>query len=414
MPSTQANEARHSGRFLGLSPIVRTSAVAALSCAIFLFWTSLYVFVPILPVYAEALGASLSMVGVVVASYAIAQVVLRIPVGVWADILGRRKPFVVAGFLAAAAGTLVLGLAPTPWPLFWGRTVTGVAAASWVAFTVLFAGYFPRRQTVQAMGIVAAINGAAQVLASLLGGFTAQVWGWQTTFFLGAGLAVAALPLLLFSPESPVVRSRPYSYRGFIRMPSLSLLLLVSLICILGQFIVHGTALGFVPVYGDRIGASRSDLGLVITVMFAASSVGSLAVVYLIGRLGYSTTLVVAFLAMAVGSAVVPLVRNVPLLGLTQVLVGAGRGVFFPVLMAVSIQAVPSSQRATAMGVFQALYAVGMLLGPLLLGFLADGLGLDSVFYVSAALCVICAAASFAPAIARLGVGPTAAPPAPE
>lgn len=101
-------------------------------------------------------------------------------------------------------------------------------------------------------------------------------------------------------------------------------------------------------------------------------------------------------------------------LGLTQALIGAGRGIFFPVLMALSIQAVPSSERATAMGVFQALYAVGMLLGPLLLGFLADGLGLDSVFYVSAALGVICAAASFAPAIARLGVGPTAAPPAPE
>lgn len=393
--------------------MVRVRAVAALSCAVFLFWTSLYVFVPILPVYAEALGASLSMVGAVVASYAIAQVVLRIPVGVWADVLGRRKPFVVAGFLAAAVGILVLGLARTPWPLFWGRTVTGVAAASWVAFAVFFAGYFPRRQTAQAMGIAIALNGVAQVLASLVGGFTAQAWGGRTTFFLGAGLAVAALPLLLLTPEAPVVRSRSYSYRGFIRTPGLRLLLLASLICILGQFIVHGTALGFVPVYGNRIGASRSELGLVFTVLFAASSIGSLGVVYLVGRVGYSITLLLAFLAMGVGSGVVPLVHNVPLLGLTQVLVGAGRGVFFPVLMALSIHAVPSEQRATAMGVFQALYAVGMLLGPLLLGFLADGLGLNSVFYVSAVLAAICAVASFAPAIARLGTGPTGAPPVP-
>ena len=57
----------------------------------FLFWTALYLYVPILPVYARSLGASLSMVGSVIASYAIAQVFLRMPIGVGADALGNRK-----------------------------------------------------------------------------------------------------------------------------------------------------------------------------------------------------------------------------------------------------------------------------------------------------------------------------------
>src|SRR3990172_4462631 len=106
----------------------RSSLIVVLTAATFLFWASLYVYVPILPVYAESLGASLSMVGIVVASYAIAQLTLRIPLGVWADRLGRRKPFVVVGFVFAALGGLGLALAPNPWMLFAARTVTGIAA----------------------------------------------------------------------------------------------------------------------------------------------------------------------------------------------------------------------------------------------------------------------------------------------
>ena len=41
------------------------------------------------------------------------------------------------------------------------------------------------------------------------------------------------------------------------------------------------------------------------------------------------------------------------------------------------------------MGVYQALYSIGMLLGPLVSGFLADDLGLSTVFYLSAFLCLI-------------------------
>lgn len=83
--------------------------------ATFLFWTALYLYVPILPAHAEAMGASLVMVGGVIASYAIAQLLLRMPVGAWADYVRRRKPFVVGGLLFASAGAGIMAVAPDPW-----------------------------------------------------------------------------------------------------------------------------------------------------------------------------------------------------------------------------------------------------------------------------------------------------------
>jgi MFS family permease len=53
------------------------------------------------------------------------------------------------------------------------------------------------------------------------------------------------------------------------------------------------------------------------------------------------------------------------------------------------------------MGFYQAVYAIGMLAGPMLSGFLADARGMASVFYLSAGLCLVIAALAFLPAFRR-------------
>ena len=58
----------------------------------------------------------------------------------------------------------------------------------------------------------------------------------------------------------------------------------------------------------------------------------------------------------------------------------------YPVTMALSVNAVAPTDRATAMGVYQAVYALGMFAGPASAGFIGDGLGMASVFFISAAV----------------------------
>jgi len=59
--------------------------------------------------------------------------------------------------------------------------------------------------------------------------------------------------------------------------------------------------------------------------------------------------------------------------------------------MSLAIQPIPLEQQGTAMGFFQALYAVGMSSGPIISGFVADRLGLSSVFMLSGILCLLAA-----------------------
>ncbi|HSJ54023.1 MAG TPA: MFS transporter, partial [Anaerolineae bacterium] len=65
----------------------------------FLYWVSLYLYVPTLPTYAESRSQSLAQVGVILSQYGLWKAVVRLPLGIAADWIGRRKPFILGGIL---------------------------------------------------------------------------------------------------------------------------------------------------------------------------------------------------------------------------------------------------------------------------------------------------------------------------
>ncbi len=75
----------------------------------FLYWTSLYLYVPTLPVYIEAKAQNLALVGGVLAMYGLWQMIVRLPLGIAADWLGRRKPFILVGLGTLRPGSLRAG-----------------------------------------------------------------------------------------------------------------------------------------------------------------------------------------------------------------------------------------------------------------------------------------------------------------
>ncbi|MCH8234520.1 MAG: MFS transporter [Chloroflexi bacterium] len=76
-------------------------------------------------------------------------------------------------------------------------------------------------------------------------------------------------------------------------------------------------------------------------------------------------------------------------LGASPTPIGAtsdGRGLGAALLMTLAVLAVVPAQRATAMGMYQAVYAIGMITGPIMAGAVADSAGIEAVFYLSAAV----------------------------
>ncbi len=365
-------------------PSLRRSRAAFLAST-FLFWAALYVFVPILPVYAETMVDNLTMVGVVIASYALPQLLFRIPIGVYYDAAQRRKPIVVLSVAAAIVGCVGLALAVGGGTLFLGRAMTGVAAAGWVAFTTFFTGYYPAGRSARAIGTLSAVQQVSLVAATGSGGFLADEFGYQAVFLVAAVLAALALLALAFARE-PAAPPRERTRVALRDVATGPLLIASSVMAVLLQFAAFSSIFGFIPSYGASIGASNSDLGVITMVTLAASAVAAVASVRVAERFGYTVALCLGAALLGGSLLLVPATPTPETLALVQVAGGLGRGSLQTLLMALSIRSAPPGSRATAMGVYQAVYAIGMLAGPLVSGAVADSLDLGSVFRLSAVL----------------------------
>jgi predicted MFS family arabinose efflux permease len=134
-------------------------------------------------------------------------------------------------------------------------------------------------------------------------------------------------------------------------------------------------------------------------VSLGTSAIASLGAAWLLRRFGNSGAIFIAAVLLGFSIIVVPSIRSVPFLQGIMVFNGLGRGLTGTIFMTIAVWAVAPQNRATAMGVYQASYAIGMVSGPLISGFAADNLGLSVVFYLSAAICALMAALAWLPAL---------------
>ena len=282
-------------------------------------------------------------------------------------------------------GAVGLALADAAWSLVLARAVTGIGAAGWVAFTVFYSGYYEAAASSRAIGTINSVNQLALVAATGCGGVLAQAGGYQATFYGAALLALLGLLVLAFAKE-PVAEAGSAVKQRFSQVATRPLLVVAALMAILLQFANFASVFGFVPVYAARLGASSSQLGAITMVTLGAAAVAAYTSVRLAERIGYSAALVGGAVALGASLLVVPLTSAPATLALVQVVSGFGRGSLATLLMALSIKSAPPEARATAMGVFQAVYAAGMMAGPVVSGFIAETAGLSLVFVASAVL----------------------------
>jgi MFS family permease len=346
------------------------------------YWFSAYTYVPTIGPYAKTLGASYDMIGLILGSYGAVQFLLRVPVGLYTDAWGRRKVFIVAGAALGAVSAFGMWLQPDAWALLFYRALSGAAAAAWVVYTVLFAGYYPADESPKAMGYINSASAAGQVGAMFLGGLAAEWYGLAEPFLLAAAGGAVALVLTFFvrdevTPPKPVdtaslaeiVRDGP-----FLRICGLGILF---------QIISFATVFGFSPLAAKALGAGGFELGLLTTVaILPAIAAAALSGTVFRRTCGEAGTLAGGFVFMGLASVAIPLCTTLAALYASQMAAGFGRGMIMALLMGLSIKNLPPAKRATAMGFYQAAYAVGMFVGPVLTGLIAAWFGLDSGFLV--------------------------------
>ncbi|MFC4599037.1 MFS transporter [Cohnella hongkongensis] len=374
-------------------PFVRSRHLI-FAAATILYWTTLYIYVPIMSPYLHDRGLSMGWIGFILGSYGITQVLARFPLGIYSDALTRRKPFLIIGMLAGLVSCLFF-LLPGTWggPLA-GRLMAGVSAAAWVPFTVLYASYYLPNQTHQAMGMLSFLTVFGQLAGMSASGWLASAGGWDNAFLCGIGVAAVGTVAAFFvyepRPSQPLQpKSAPISVDRTIvaRVLRSRLLWLVSTLSVLAHGILFVTMFGFTPLQAVELGASEAQLtGIVVSFMVPHALVSLWSGRYLAPRFGTRPIMIAGFLLAAAATAIIPFTQSLGTLVLTQAVNGVAQAMYFPLLLSLAIRGFAAAERATAMGLYQSVYALGMFLGPYIAGGLNTVGGLQAGFLFGASL----------------------------
>jgi MFS family permease len=272
-----------------------------------------------------------------------------------------------------------------------GRAMTGLAAAAWVPLTVLFSSQFPAADAVRATALLSVINGAARIVATGTTGTLNQSGGYALAFIVAAGAAGLAALVTLPVREVPRVPKRP-SFRETGLLVSRPDVLVPALLSAVGQYVTWSTTFSFLPILARNMGANDVTQSMLVTLNLAISLAGNLLTTAIARRVGNMRLLYAAYILFIGGTVVLATAQTLIVVILAQIILGLGNGIGYPLCMGMSIEKVDDSQRTIAMGLHQAVYAIGMFAGPWLSGILADTIQIQPMFWFTAAACFVLSA----------------------
>ena len=355
-----------------------------LLAAVFLFWFSVYTYPSFLTDYVvNTLGATKVLAGTIVGSYGFTQMALRIPLGIISDVVKKRKLFVMLGFgmsiLASAGFVLVAQMTGAnmpgwlPYAALIFRGMAGMTAATWVNFSVLYSASYKAEDIPAAMSRIVVPQCGSQVVAMLLGAQLAGYLGETYAFLLATLGGLMGLIVMSRVKEQPPVGD-PMTIRGLIEVAKDRDLILGTALATIYQLVAWATVQGFVQNWArEVICLTTAELGyLSVANLLPTTLISRLSGDILTRKFGRRTVLASGFVCMAIACCLYPLTNSLFTLILVQALFGCGVGLIMPLTMACAIQNIPDAIRGAAMGIYQAVYGLGMFLGPVIAGAVID------------------------------------------
>jgi DHA1 family multidrug resistance protein-like MFS transporter len=352
--------------------------VLNLSLVTFLVLLGLSMVAPILPTYAESFQVSYTLVGFVVSSFAVTRMVLDMPAG----LLSRRfdkKKIMISGLILISTSSVLAGLAPNYIILVIARMIEGAGSAFYVTTaTVFLAQISGEEKRGQWMSLYMGMLLLGSIFGPTFGGILADSYDIRAPFFAYAiitGLAVLptfVLPKLTNSSnEFSPLRGRQI-LRDMKEVLSNPSFLLVTFAIFTTFFLRTGVRSTLVPLFAaNNLGMDSSDIGLVLTIGGITTAITITPMGSVSDKIGRKIPLAVCLVLTAASTLMIPLSTDLLTLSIVLAIYGAVIGFSGPSAAYVA-DVSPQDKLEISMGLYRMISDAGFVIGPLLLGFVAD------------------------------------------
>ncbi|HTX70073.1 MAG TPA: MFS transporter [Thermoleophilia bacterium] len=342
---------------------------------------SMYLLLATLPLYVVAIGGSVSDAGIVLACFTLTAVIVRPWIGRLSD-RRAKKAIMIAGAVITAASSLLYEPAHAVPLLMAVRVLHGVGwAAFGTAASALAADLAPPSRRGEAMGYFGVGMNVAMAIGPALGVFLVGRTGYGALFLTAMVLSAAAALATVgiadpgHKPHGSAIRR---GWRSFI-LPSA----LFPSAVLFTNALTYASVVALLPLFAEE--AKLGNPGLFFTVFSVVVLVLRGPLGRLSDRRGRVVVVAPGLLFTFVALLVLSRAESTAALLVAAVLYAIGVGAAQPTLMAMTVDRAGPEERGAAMGTFTTAMDLGIGLGSIVWGMMAQAFGFQAM-YVAASL----------------------------
>ena len=341
------------------------------------------------PLYAYSLGLSNAEIGALFAAPVLAQAPLNLVGGAYTDRIGGRRIMLGSCCVVVVAGLWFI-FAGGFWMLLGGQIALILSRAAFWPATWAMASELPGERGVQ-LGRLNAVTSFGQIVGTVLGGFVLAWAGFTVAFLTLSGIGVLSLGAGLLTPASPPKQhAARHPLAGY--LPLLRRRIIVyTMMCAYLSALPFSLTMSFYPLLLAQFGHGEAASGVLLGLRAAGSILASLLAARFVRSGPQTLWPVVCGLAVAAAIGFVPTVNHVLPIAFWMLVVGAGTAAMTLYFQITISEASTTADRGSALALGGLGWSVSHLSTPLLMGFVADRLGIVTGFYVLGGFALACA-----------------------
>lgn len=371
-------------------------AINVLLLSVFVAMLGLGIVSPILPLYAESLGATYTQVGLLSSAWSLSRLIFSAPAGRLSDSTSKKK-VIVAGLLVYAVVSLMYVIAWDYNSLLSFRFIHGLGSAMTMPIAMAYAAELaPEGEEGLYMGTMNFALFGGMGFGPLLGGGLTDLFNMSAPFYFMSGLTSLSLVLvMLFLPDLGSTTYTSDKPKPSFKRVLLNKILLASFVFRAVNALGRGAIMGFLSIFMTTtvleggLGLSVTEAGIVLSVGQLSSAALQRPCGVLADKHDKNRLIVMGGVVAVVGMASFPFAHNFWQVMAARLLFSAGSALITPAITAIAAIEGRSLGIGTTMSVLQSAMSLGMMAGPLISGVFADMFSLKPVFWLGSAISLL-------------------------
>ena len=342
---------------------------------------------PTFSLFAQGLGASLALLGVLSTVGGVTQMLISLPFGMLSDRIGRSR-VLLGGTVTFALALLVMASARGLPLLIVSRILLGIASIATFQIGAAHLGDITTpTQRPFAFGLSTTAMGLGFTIGPVLGSELAQYEGSRIAYVAGAAIAMVSVLVAWRvhrrQPSLSPTRAPSNGAQNVRNILTHGHLMLVSFGNLLMSFAFMGAITTYFPIYGARVGLSQALIGSMFAIRALVSTLGRLPNGIISRTFGNQSVMLVALGIDLMVMFGIAHTSSAVMLSLLLGVDGLAYGAYLVSGQTFVADHTTVENRGAAVGVYSTASSIGATVGPLSLGLVAASWGVPRVFVVT-------------------------------